>query len=247
MSKPIVLSGIQPTGNLHIGNYLGAVKNWVDLQNSGKYECYFFIADYHALTGSGDAASRREQVMVLAAELMALGINPKKSTLFVQSHIVEHTELAWIFSTITPVAELERMTQFKDKAARQDANVNTGLLTYPTLMAADILLYHANFVPVGQDQTQHMELTNDMVRWFNNRYGNYFTPPKLLLTDVPKAMSLLEPTKKMSKSLGAAHVIELADEPEVITNKLKKSRNSDRGWGRCARSSQFTSSAQAIW
>lgn len=222
MSKPIIISGIQPTGNLHIGNYLGAVKNWVDLQNSGKYELYIFIADLHALTGMQTAAERREQILVTTAEILAAGIDPEKTTFFVQSHVPEHAELSWIFNTITPVTELYRMTQFKDKSERQEKNINTGLLTYPILQAADILLYRATQVPIGQDQVQHLELTNDIARWFNNRYTEYFAPVKPLLTAVPKAMSLLEPTKKMSKSLGAGHVLELADEPEVVLNKLKK-------------------------
>lgn len=227
--KPVIVSGIQPTGNLHIGNYLGAVKNWVDLQNSGKYQCYFFIADYHSLTGDLTAEQRTERTMNIAVELLAAGIDPKKSTLFVQSHVPGHTELAWIFNTVTPIAELYRMTQFKDKSERQDKNINTGLLTYPVLQAADIVLYHGTAVPVGQDQVQHVELTRDIARWFNNRYGNYFVEPKALLTEIPKVMSLLEPTKKMSKSHGLNSVIELADEPEVIAAKLKKAVTATEG------------------
>lgn len=227
--KPIVISGIQPTGNLHIGNYLGAVKNWVEIQNSDKYDCYFFIADYHSLTGNGTAEARREQVNTVAAELLALGIDPEKSTFFVQSHVPEHTELAWVFNTVTPIAELERMTQFKDKSARQEKNINTGLFTYPVLQAADILLYHGELVPVGQDQVQHVELTRDSARWFNNRYEEYFPETKPLLTEIPKVMSLLEPMKKMSKSLGQGHVIELADEPDVIAQKLKKAVTATEG------------------
>ncbi len=227
--KPVIVSGIQPTGNLHIGNYLGAVKNWVDLQNSGKYQCYFFIADYHSLTGEMSGAERQEKILNIAAELLAAGIDPKKSTLFVQSQVPGHTELAWIFNTVTPIAELYRMTQFKDKSERQDKNINTGLLTYPVLQAADIVLYRGTAVPVGQDQVQHVELTRDIARWFNNRYGNYFVEPKALLTEIPKVMSLLEPTKKMSKSHGLNSVIELADEPEVIANKLKKAVTATEG------------------
>lgn len=222
MKKEIIVSGIQPTGNLHIGNYLGAVKNFVDLQNSGKYEMYIFIADLHSLTGNMDAETRKKQILTLAAELLAAGIDPKKTTLFVQSHVVEHTELSWVFNCVTPLSELYRMTQFKDKSERQDKNINSGLLTYPILQAADILLYHGTTVPVGQDQIQHVELTRDIARWFNNRYGEYFPETKHLLTEVPKVMSLLEPGKKMSKSLGQGHVIELADEPEVIKKKMKK-------------------------
>lgn len=227
--KPVIVSGIQPTGNLHIGNYLGAVKNWVDLQNSGKYDCYFMIVDYHSLTGDMNPADRQEKILNVASELLAAGLDPKKSTIFVQSHVPAHTELAWIFNTVTPIAELYRMTQFKDKSERQEKNINTGLLTYPVLQAADIVLYRGTLVPVGQDQVQHVELTRDIARWFNNRYGNYFIEPKVLLTEIPKVMSLLEPTKKMSKSHGLNSVIELADEPEMIANKLKKAVTATEG------------------
>lgn len=232
MSKPIIFSGIQPTGNLHIGNYLGAVKNWVDLQNSGKYQCYFCVVDYHALTGNMSAKDRHEQIIRTAAELLAAGIDPDKSVFFVQSHVPEHTELAWIFNTVTPVTELERMTQFKDKAARQQKNINTGLFTYPILQAADILLYHGEVVPVGVDQVQHIELTRDIARWFNKKYSEYFPETKAKLTEIPKVMSLLEPEKKMSKSLGQGHVLELADEPAVIENKLKKAVTATAGGGK---------------
>ena len=229
MSKPIVVSGIQPTGNPHIGNYLGAMKNWVDMQNSGKYDCYFMIVDLHSLTGDMDAKTRRDQITRTAIDMLSIGLDPNKSTIFAQSHVPECTELGWIFNTITPIAELERMTQFKDKSVRQVKNVNTGLLTYPALMAADILLYHGTLVPVGQDQIQHVELTRDCARWFNNRYGNYFPEAKPLLTETPKIMSLLEPEKKMSKSHGVDTIIELSDEPEVIIKKLKKAVTATEG------------------
>lgn len=229
--KPIIFSGIQPTGNFHIGNYLGAVKQWVELQDSGLYDLYIFIPDLHSLTGSLSPEDRRQQVKTAAIELISCGIDPDKTTLFVQSHVPEHTELAWIFSCITPVSELYRMTQFKDKSERQEKNINTGLLTYPILQAADILLYHATKVPVGQDQVQHVELTRDIARWFNARFGEYFPEPGPLLSPVPKVMSLLEPTKKMSKSLGAGHVIELADEPEVIEKKLRRAVTATEGGG----------------
>ena len=142
MSKPILFSGIQPTGNLHIGNYLGAVKNWVTLQNSGEYDCFFSVVDYHSLTGNMTAEERREQITRTVIELLAAGIDPEKSTLFVQSHVPEHTELAWIFNSLTPMAELERMTQYKDKSTQQAKNINAGLFTYPVLQVADVLLYH---------------------------------------------------------------------------------------------------------
>src|SRR3989339_2100661 len=222
MSKPIIVSGIQPTGNLHIGNYLGAVKNWVELQNSGKYQMYIFIADYHSLTGNMKPEDRRAQITRTAAELLAAGIDPEKTVFWVQSHVLEHTELAWVFNSVTPISELERMTQYKDKSLQQAKNINAGLLTYPALQAADILLYHGEVVPVGQDQIQHVELTRDVARWFNKRFDKCFPETKHLLTEVPKVMSLLEPEKKMSKSLGLGHVIELADEPNVIEKKLKK-------------------------
>jgi len=227
----IIFSGIQPTGNLHIGNYLGAIKNWVALQNSGEYECYFSIVDYHSLTGNMTPDERREQILRMASELIACGIDPKKSTLFVQSHVPEHTELAWVFTTVTPMAELERMTQYKDKSVSQAKNINVGLFSYPVLQTADILLYHGTHVPVGEDQVQHVELTRDIARWFNKRYGTYFPETKVILTETPRVKSLLDPASKMSKSKGAGHVIELADEPDVIAKKLKKAVTASEGGG----------------
>lgn len=229
MTKPTLISGIQPTGNFHIGNYLGAVQNWVRLQNSGKYNMFIFIPDLHSLTGNLTPEDRKRLMTTAVVELIACGIDPKKTTLFIQSHVPEHTELAWIFNCVTPIAELYRMTQFKDKSERQEKNINTGLLTYPILQSADILLYKAEVVPVGQDQVQHVELTRDIARFFNKRFGEYFPEPKHLLSEVPKVMSLLEPTKKMSKSLGEGHVIELADEPEIIEKKLKKAVTATEG------------------
>lgn len=228
MAKEIIVSGIQPTGNLHIGNYLGAVKNWVALQNSGKYDMYIFIADLHALTGKMKPEELRAQINVTCAELLAAGVDPKKTTFFIQSHIPEHAELAWIFNCVTPMNELERMTQYKDKTA-QFKQATAGLFSYPVLQAADILLYHGNLVPVGQDQIQHVELTRDAGRWFNKKYGDYFPETKHLLTNLPKIMSLLEPAKKMSKSLGPEHVIDLADEPATIQSKLKKAVTATSG------------------
>ncbi|MCF6276869.1 MAG: tryptophan--tRNA ligase [Candidatus Magasanikbacteria bacterium] len=229
MSKEIIVSGMQPTGNLHIGNYLGAVKNWVELQNSGKYEMYIFIADLHSLTGNMSAEDRKEQIIKTAVELLAVGIDPDKTTFFVQSHIDGHTELNWIFNCITPIVELERMTQFKDKSVKQAKNINSGLFSYPVLQSADILLYGANKVPVGKDQVQHVELTRKIGRWFNNRFDDYFAEVQDLLTETPKVMSLLEPTKKMSKSAGLGHVIELADEPNIIEKKIQKSVTASAG------------------
>lgn len=229
MSRPVILSGIQPTGNFHVGNYLGAVKNWVDLQTKGEHEMFIFIPDLHSLTGDLSANERRALMINAAVELLACGIDPQKTTLFVQSHVSEHAELAWIFNCVTPVAELERMTQYKDKSEKQAKNINAGLLTYPALMAADILLYRATVIPVGMDQIQHVELTRDTARWFNNRFGEFFAEPKHLLSPVPKVMSLLEPTKKMSKSHGADTVLYLSDEPAELLRKLKKAVTATEG------------------
>lgn len=225
-----IVSGIQPTGNLHIGNYLGAVKNWLELQENKEYQMYIFIADLHSLTGKLTADELKKQTAIVIAELLALGIDPDKVVFFKQSDIKEHAELAWFFSCITPVSELYRMTQFKDKSEAQAKNINAGLLTYPILQAADILLYKGDAVPVGEDQIQHVELTRDSARWFNKKYKtDYFPETKHLLTHIPKIKSLLEPNKKMSKSLGQGHVIELADEPEVIQKKLNKAVTATEG------------------
>ena len=223
---------MQPSGALHIGNYLGALKNWVALQNSGEYDCYFGIVDYHSITGNTNPKQLRENILTLACEYIAAGLDPKKSTIFVQSHVREHTELGWIFNTVTPMAELERMTQYKDKSQKQAKNINVGLFDYPVLQAADILLYKGTHVPVGKDQVQHVELTRDIARWFNKKYTKYFPETKPLLTEIPKVMSLLEPTKKMSKSWGEKHVIDMADEPAVIEKKLKKAVTASEGGGK---------------
>ena len=203
-----------------MGNYLGALKNFVELQNSGKYQCYFFIADYHSLTENYNPKEKSSQILNLAMDFLAAGLDPKKSTIFVQSRISAHTELAWIFNTIAPLGELERMTQFKDKTANKES-VNAGLLTYPALMAADILLYDPAFVPVGEDQLQHLELTRSLARKFNSRFQKTFTEPKEILTAVPRLMSLDDPTKKMSKSRPAGCLF-IDDSPEEIQAKLKR-------------------------
>ncbi len=218
MAKPILISGIQPTGRLHLGNYLGALKQFVELQNSGKYQCYFFIADYHSLTADFDPKEKLAQTLAIAKSYLAAGLNPKKSTIFVQSHIPETAELAWIFNTITPLGELERMTQFKDKSAGQQS-INAGLLTYPALMAADILLYDAQAVPVGDDQVQHLELTRTIARKFNSKFGATFTEPKSILNTTPRVMSLDNPDKKMSKSFPIGCLF-LDDSPEEIKTKI---------------------------
>jgi len=229
MTKPRIISGIQPTGKLHLGNYLGSLKHFVELQNSGKYDCFFFIADLHSLTENYDPKQKQADVLEVIATFLALGLDPKKSTLFLQSAIPAHTQLAWIFNTLTPMGELERMTQYKDKASRQKNNINVGLFDYPVLQAADILLYKPFGVPVGQDQIQHVELTRMIARKFNAKYGELFPEPKELLTPVPKVMSLLEPEKKMSKSLGDQHVINLTDEPDVIKKKLARAVTATEG------------------
>ena len=230
MSKPVIVSGTQPSGQLHIGNYLGALKNWVEIQNSDKYNCFFFIADYHSLTENYDPALKKEQIFDLACDYLAIGFDPKKSIIFVQSQVPECTELTWIFNTVTPVSEMERMTQYKDKASRQTKNINMGLFDYPVLQAADILLYKGELVPVGQDQVQHVELTRDCARWFNNKYKtNYFPESRPLLTETPKIMSLATPESKMSKSSGDKHYVGLEESPEIIYQKLSKAVTTSEG------------------
>jgi len=218
--KQTIFSAIQPSGELHIGNYLGALKNFVELQN--KYNCFFFIADYHSIMENYDPKEKSSQIFNLALDFLAAGLDPKKCVIAVQSQVSEHTELAWIFNTITPISELQRMTQFKDKSQNQEKNINMGLLDYPVLQAADILMYKANAVPVGQDQFQHIELTRKIARFFNNKFGETFPEPKDLITKTPKIMSLTNPTKKMSKSHGAKSYLGINDEPEVINKKMRK-------------------------
>jgi len=214
-----IISGIQSTGELHIGNYLGAVKNWINLQE--KEECIFFIADLHAMTVPYSAADFPKLVIKKAIEFLAVGVDPERSIIFPQSYVKEHTELCWIFNTITPVAELERMTQYKDKARKFSKNVNMGLLDYPVLMAADILLYQTDAVPVGKDQTQHLELAQTIARKFNNRFGQTFKEPRALVPPSgAKIMSLTEPKKKMSKSDTPQSYLGVFDEPEIIQKKI---------------------------
>lgn len=218
-SKPSLLSGIQPTGKLHIGNYLGALKNFVELQDSGKYECRFAIVDLHSLTEDFDPKEKSGQVLDLAADFLAAGIDPKRSVLFRQSDVPWHANLAWVFMTLAPMGELERMTQFKEKSGAQKKNVNAGLFVYPVLQAADILLYKPAVVPVGEDQLQHLELTRTLARKFNQRFGKTFPEPKALLTKTPRVMSLDDPSKKMSKSRPAGCLF-LDDTPEEIKKKI---------------------------
>lgn len=219
MKKPVVVSGIQPSGRLHIGNYLGALKNFVALQESKKYECYFSIADLHALTEPPyDAKTKSALIIDLAASFLAAGLDPKKSALFIQSRVLEHAHLAWILNTITPVGELERMTQYKEKSARSGASA--GLFTYPVLMASDILLYDGLLVPVGNDQDQHLELSRTLARRFNSRFKKkIFSEPKALYTEAKRVMSLDDPQKKMSKSAPKGCLFLDDDEPS-ITKKI---------------------------
>jgi tryptophanyl-tRNA synthetase len=219
--KPILVSGMQPTGRLHIGNYLGALKNFRELQNSGKYQCYFFLADLHALTEGPEPRALATNILNLTADYLAMGLDPKKSVIYQQSQIAAHSELAWVLNTVTPMGDLERMTQYKDKAARQAANVNAGLFTYPVLMAADIILYDAKFIPVGEDQLQHLELARTVARKFNARFGETFVEPKGLLTQTPRVMSLKDPSRKMSKS-DPDGCLFLDDTPEDIKRKLAR-------------------------
>jgi len=223
-----IISGIQPSGETHIGNYLGAIKNWIKLQNDSKNECWFFIADYHSITENYNPKEKSKEILNSATDLLALGLDPKKSTIFQQSQIESHTNLAWIFNTIVRMSELERMTQYKDKVLDQKQNINIGLFDYPVLQAADILIYKAEAVPVGEDQVQHVELTRDIARRFNDKFGKTFPEPKPILTKIPKIMSLTDPTKKMSKSGGDKSYIALTDSPEIIKEKIK-SAVSDAG------------------
>lgn len=220
MAKPILISGIQPSGRLHIGNYLGALKNFVALQDSGKYQCFFFIADLHSLTEEYSPKEKSKQIMDLVSDFLAAGLDPKKSTIFIQSEIPPHTEFAWILNTLTPMGELRRMTQFKDKGGEGET-ANAGLFTYPALMAADILLYDAKFVPVGDDQLQHLELARTLARKFNSKFGKTFLEPQPILTATPRVMSLDDASRKMSKSRPAGCIF-LDDSPEEIYEKVKR-------------------------
>jgi tryptophanyl-tRNA synthetase len=217
-----IVSGIRASGKLHIGNFLGALQQFVELQN--QHQCYFFIADLHALTTPFEPKELRQNTLEVAAEYLAAGIDPNKCTFFIQSQVKEHSELAWIFNCITPLGELERMTQFKDKAKLHKENINAGLLTYPCLMAADILMYKANAVPVGDDQVQHVELARVIARKFNNHFGKVFPEPKTYERKPLRIMSLTDPTKKMSKTDPPAggEALLLDDSPAEIQRKLKK-------------------------
>lgn len=219
-TKKRIFSGIQPTGLVHIGNYLGAIKNWVKLQN--KYDSIFCVVDLHALTNPEAANQMQKKIFDLVTTLLAARLDPKKCILFVQSHIPEHTELTWLLNTVTPISELERMTQFKEKAKQFRQNINMGLFDYPVLMTADILLYKTDLVPVGEDQRQHVELARIITRKFNQRYGQTFVMPECLIQKSgARIMSLTDPTKKMSKSSSQSY-LSITDSPLLIKDKIKK-------------------------
>jgi tryptophanyl-tRNA synthetase len=221
--RPRVLSGIQPTaGSFHLGNYLGAVRQWVDLQDT--HDAFYAVVDLHAITVPQDPKELRASTRLAAAQLLAAGLDPERCTLFLQSHVPEHAQLAWVMNCLTGFGEASRMTQFKDKSARQGAEATTvGLFTYPVLQVADILLYQADRVPVGEDQRQHIELTRDVAERFNSRYGHTFTVPSaFILKETAKIYDLQEPTVKMSKSAASPKgVVSLLDEPKASAKKIK--------------------------
>src|SRR3989344_133808 len=215
--KPLAISGIQASGNLHIGNYIGAMKQFVELQD--KYKMFVFVADLHAITVPQDPEKLREQTLDAVYTYLACGLDPERTTIFVQSHVPQHTELGWILNTITPLGELERMTQFKEKSGK--TGVLAGLFNYPTLMAADILLYNPDAVPVGEDQLQHVELARTLARKFNALFGETFKEPKVLVQkEGARIMGLDDPAKKMSKSASPANRIEMMDSAEIIKKKI---------------------------
>jgi len=216
-----IFSGIQPSGVLHLGNYLGALKQWVELQKGNT--TYFCIVDEHAITVPYEPGDLSTRVLDAAAMYIACGIDPEKSVVFVQSHVPAHTELAWLLATITPYGDMTRMTQFKDKSAKTGKNTTLGLFAYPVLMAADILLYKPDIVPVGEDQVQHVELTRSLAKRFNTRFGDVFTVPEVFLNkNTARIMSLTDPTKKMSKSDAAGSYLALTDSPDELRHKIMR-------------------------
>ena len=227
--KKIIFSGAQPSGKMTLGNYLGAIQNWTKLQD--EYDCFYSVVDLHAITVPQEAKNLRANTLEILAQYLACGLDPEKSTIFIQSHVSAHTELMWILNTMTYMGELSRMTQFKDKSQKSEANLNAGLFTYPVLMAADILLYQTNLVPVGEDQKQHLELARDLAARFNNRYSPTFEIPEgYIPKEVGRVMSLQEPTKKMSKSDSNENAfILLADDPDTIRRKIKRSVTDSEG------------------
>lgn len=229
MNKKIVFSGVQPSGNLHLGNYLGAIKQWVEMQD--EYSCIFCVVDYHAITVPQDPKKFSDKIIEIAKIYLAAGINPKKSIIFQQSDIKEHTELAWILNcTAARMSDLENMTQYKDKAGKE-SNPSVGLFNYPVLMAADILLYNTDVVPVGDDQVQHVELTRDLGKRFNNAYGPTFKIPEAkVMKQGARIMGLDDPTKKMSKSAKSEYnYIALTDNPETAAKKIMKATTDSDG------------------
>ncbi len=222
MTRKTVLSGIQPSGHLTLGNYLGALKNWVAMQE--QYDCYYTLVDLHTITARQEAGELRERCYKTLALMMACGLDPKRNVLFVQSHVPAHARLAWILNCYTMVGELNRMTQFKDKSAKNADNINAGLYDYPVLMAADILLYDTSLVPVGEDQKQHLELARDVAIRFNNLYGKVFTVPEPMIPQIgARIMGLQDPTAKMSKSdHNELNNVYLLDTPEVLERKFKR-------------------------
>ena len=230
--RKVMLSGIKPTGDLTLGSYLGAIKNWAE--RADQFDCYYFMADLHALTTRNDPKALRRRTLEQVAQYIACGLDPEKNVLFLQSHVPAHAELGWVINCYTMFGELSRMTQFKDKSAKNADNINGGLFTYPALMAADILLYQPDYVPVGEDQKQHVELTRDVAQRFNNLYGETFRVPEPYIPKVgARVMDLLNPTSKMSKSdeIGNGRIL-LMEKPEDIMRKFKRAVT-DSDTGRC--------------
>ena len=227
--KKVLFSGMQSTGNLTLGNYLGALKNWVSL--SDEYECFYSVVDLHSITVRQDPAELRKRARALLTLYIAAGLDPEKNCIYYQSHVSAHAELSWILNCFTYMGELNRMTQFKDKAAKHADNINAGLFTYPVLMAADILLYQADVVPVGKDQLQHLEITRDIAQRFNGIYGDVFTVPEPYIGKAgAKIMSLQDPSKKMSKSDENTNAsIYLMDDPDTIIRKFKRAVTDSEG------------------
>ncbi len=220
--RKVIFSGVQPSGALTIGNYIGAIRNWINLQD--EYECFYCIVDLHAITVPQVPKDLRKNTLDLLALYLASGLDPEKSTIFIQSHVSAHSELTWVLDTMSYMGQLNRMTQFKEKSKRNEENLNAGLFTYPVLMASDILLYQTDLVPVGEDQKQHLELARDLAERFNNRYSETFKVPELFIQKVgSKIMSLQDPENKMSKSDENDNgYILLLDEPDVINRKIKR-------------------------
>lgn len=211
-----IFSGIQPTGEIHLGNYVGAIRNWVYLTE--EYDCIFSVVDYHAITIEYSTADYSDRILETALILLACGLSPEKCKIFVQSHVHEHTELAWIFNCVTPIGEVERMTQFKDKSRQHRANINMGLMDYPVLQAADILLYKAGYVPVGEDQVQHVELCREIARKFNSRFGDLFPEPQVILSMAPRILGV-DGQSKMSKSMN--NYIGVLEDEGSVWEKLR--------------------------